>query len=353
MIFARSPYIVTINETSQEATRLELFLWNGLGAEPTVPTYSLSKKVPSVNNNATYYNIASFIREFFDFTQSSPISTGLTADTNEYAYCNLIYKTYYTLGGEEFLLDTTEDKAFDGFGYYENQYNYEGKNVLLTELDAYYYDCEGNAGILTVYTKASVLNNWIARYTNLITGVIKNVSLTENRVVDVSRVYTAWEDQGNKLEIIKTISTFEEIQGTFYFVPQCECRYTPVQVDFVNRWGAWQMEAFFKASTEIIEMENNKFKSNPVPFPNYSTTQPQYKTFNTNGKRSFKVNTGWVNESYKQVIEEMLLSEMIRVNGFPANLKTKSVEKFKNINTKTINYTMEFEMAYDIINSIS
>ncbi len=35
-----------------------------------------------------------------------------------------------------------------------------------------------------------------------------------------------------------------------------------------------------------------------------------------------------------------------------ANLKTKSIEKFKSINTKTINYTMEFEMAYDIINSI-
>ena len=49
----------------------------------------------------------------------------------------------------------------------------------------------------------------------------------------------------------------------------------------------------------------------------------------------------------------MLLSEMIRVNGYPANLKTKSVEKFKSINTKTINYQMEFEMAYDVINSIS
>jgi len=44
---------------------------------------------------------------------------------------------------------------------------------------------------------------------------------------------------------------------------------------------------------------------------------------------------------------------MIRVDGFHANLKTKSIEKLKSINTKTINYTMEFEMAYDIINSIS
>lgn len=359
MIFARSPYIVTIDEAAQEATRLELFIWNGTGAAPVAPTYSLSKKVPSINNLETFYNIAPFIREYFDFTQSSPIATGMTANTNQYAYCNVTYKTYYTLDGTETLIDTETHKAFDGFGYYEDEYNYQGKSVLLSDLNLYggeniyYYDCNGALGIVTVYTNATIVNNWIARYTNLDTGIINDVSLTDNIVVDVSRIYTGWNAVGNKLEIIKTIGPVETIQGTFYFVPQCECRYTPVQVDFVNRWGAWQMEAFFKASNESVEITNNQFKFNPISFPNYSTTQPQYKTFNTNAKRTFKVNTGWVNENYKQVIEEMLLSEMIRVNGYPANLKTKSVEKFKSINTKTINYQMEFEMAYDVINSIS
>ena len=359
MIFARSPFIITIDETPQESTRLELFLWNGTGAAPAAPTYSLSKKVPSVNNNATYYNIAPFIREFFDFTQIAATPGGMTQNTNEDFYCNVIYKTYYTLDGTETLIDTVTDKAFDGFGYFEDEYNYQGQNVLLTDLsnyggsNIYYYLCERNAGLLTVYTEATILNDWIARYTNLSTGTIQNVTLTDNRVVDVKRVYTGWNAVGNKLEIIKTISAFEEIQATFYFVPQCECRYTPISVEFVNRWGSWQTEFFYKASTESVEMTNNQFKSNPVPFPNYNLTQPQYKTFNTNGKRTFKVNTGWVNENYKQVIEEMLLSEMIRVDGLPANLKTKSIEKFKSINTKTINYTMEFEMAYDIINSIS
>lgn len=359
MIFARSPFIITIDETPQESTRLELFLWNGTGAAPAAPTYSLSKKVPSVNNNATYYNIAPFIREFFDFTQVASTPGGMSQNTNEDFYCNVIYKTYYTLDGTETLIDTVTDKAFDGFGYFEDEYNYQGQNVLLTDLsnyggsNTYYYLCDSNAGLLTLYTEATILNDWKARYTNLSTGTIQNVTLTDNMVVDVKRVYTGWNAVGNKLEIIKTIGPIDSIQATFYFIPQCECRYTPISVEFVNRWGSWQNEFFYKASTESVEMENNRFKSNPVPFPNYSTTQPQYKTFNTNGKRTFKVNTGWVNENYKQVIEEMLLSEMIRVDGLPANLKTKSIEKFKSINTKTINYTMEFEMAYDIINSIS
>ena len=359
MIFARSPFIVTIDEDPQESTRLELFLWNGLGAAPTLPTYVLSKKVPSVNNNATYYNIAPFIREYFDFSIVTPAIVGLTADTNENYYCNVIYKTYYTLDGTETLLDTVTDKAFDGFGYFEDEYNYQGQNVLLTELNnyggesIYYYNCDKPAGFFTLYTEATVLNDWIARYTNLSTASIQNVSLTDNKVLDVAKVYTGWNAVGNKLEIIKTVGALETIQATFYFVPECECRYAPVQVQFVNRWGAWQIESFFKASTESVEMTNNKFKANPVPFPDYNILQPQYKVFNTNAKRTFKLNTGWVNENYKQVIEEMLLSEMIRVNGLPANLKTTSIEKFKSINTKTINYTMEFEMAYDVINSIS
>ncbi len=182
MIFARSPFIITIDETPQESTRLELFLWNGTGAAPAAPTYSLSKKVPSVNNNATYYNIAPFIREFFDFTQSSPVASGVTANTNDYAYCNVIYKTYYTLDGTETLIDTVTDKAFDGFGYFENEYNYQGKNVLLTELDAYYYDCDNASAIVTIYTEATIVNNWIARYTH--ETIAMGFSITEEAVED-------------------------------------------------------------------------------------------------------------------------------------------------------------------------
>ncbi len=33
---------------------------------------------------------------------------------------NVRYKRYYTLGGVETLLDATTDKAFDGFGYFED-----------------------------------------------------------------------------------------------------------------------------------------------------------------------------------------------------------------------------------------
>ena len=360
MIFARSPYIVTIDELAQESTRLELFLWNGTGAAPAAPTYSLSKKIPSSNQLKTFYNIAPFIREFFDFSQSNPSVTGSEDPTNDYAYCNVEYKTYYTLGGVETLIDTITDKAFDGFGYFEEGVNPSGQQILLTDLsnyggaNVYYYPCDFRLGALggfTIVTGAAGINSyWSLVYTNLSTGSTQSFNIGLDSVINVIKVWTSWLDVGNKVEIL---DADENIVGTYYFVPQCECKYDVVIIDFVNRLGGWQREFFYKVSTENVEMENNKFKTNPVPFPSYNTAQPQYQTFNTNAKRIIKANTGWVNENYKQVIEELLLSETIRVNDLPAVLRTKSIEKFKSINTKTINYQMEFEMAYDVINSIS
>ena len=133
MIFARSPFIVTINELSQESTRVELFIWNGTGSAPATPTYSLSKKVPSINNLATYYNISPFLREYFDFTQSGAVATASTSTANQYSYCNVTYKRYYTLDGVETLLNTITDKAFDGFSYFNDGSNYIGEPILLTK----------------------------------------------------------------------------------------------------------------------------------------------------------------------------------------------------------------------------
>lgn len=357
MIFARSPYIVTIDEVGQESTRLELFIWNGTGAAPLFPSYSLSKQVSGIDNIETYYNLSPFIREYFDFTKSNPYLSTSNANTNQYAYCNVKYKTYFTIDGVESLIDENTDKAYDGYGLYENGSNYVGQKYLLSDKslvggsNTYYYPCEINntlqdPGSLTIQTAT----DWSVRYTNLETGAVQGFNLGNDITINVRKVWSAWLSVGNKLEVL---NSNDVVQIAYYFVPQCECKYDVITCDFINRWGGWQREFFYKASNESVEMSNTQYKLNPTDFPNYNLYEGQIKTFNTNAKRSIKVNTGWVEENYKVTLEEMLMSEVIRINGLPAILKTKSVEKFKSINTKTINYQMEFEMAYDIINTIS
>lgn len=365
MILARSPYIVEINEAPQESTRVELFIWNGTGPAPAAPSYSLSKKVPSINNNATYYNLSPFIREYFNFTYSTPYLDSNNAPLNQYAYCNVTYNTYYTLNGEETLLETKETFAVDGYGYYENKFNPELSYALLSLRDSnvFSYLCDGvdseelNAGTVTILGTnfyPALASRVYVVYTPLENiGSQIEVTITEENLVNIWRVHPDFYSVGNKLDIRYDLDEGTYITYTAYFKPECECKYEPFGVDFINKHGAWQRETFYKASTETLEMENTKFKLNPVPFPDYNTQQGQYKTFNTNGKKVVKLNTGWVQESFKDTIQEMLLSEVIRVNGLPAMLRTKSVEKFKSINTKNINYQLEFEMSYDIINSIS
>jgi hypothetical protein len=47
-----------------------------------------------------------------------------------------------------------------------------------------------------------------------------------------------------------------------------------------------------------------------------------------------------------------MLSEKVLIDGYPCKLKTKSTELFKHINTKMINYSLEFEFNYNLINDV-
>ena len=85
---------------------------------------------------------------------------------------------------------------------------------------------------------------------------------------------------------------------------------------------------------------------------NYNTKQGQRHEFNLNGKKSIKVNTDWVDESFNLTLKELMLSEKILIDGYPAKLVTKSTELYNNINTKQINYTLDFDFNYNTINDV-
>jgi len=354
-IFARSPYIVTIAEAGQEGSQVELRIWNGTGSAPVNPTYTLDKLIPAANNVNTYYNISPYIREFITWNVRQQIyNTTPASETTQ--WCNVQIKRYKLDGGSYILLDTVTDKAFDGFAYYEQGYNYSLSDVVLHDEGTFYYayDPSINPSTNNAYRGGQIMLerqvNWDAKYTNLRTGASITVTLTgTNAMRDVYRVHPNYYADGNKLEIIGTLSA---VKWTGYFKPNLNCRYTPVLCDFVNKYGAWQRTWFYAASNNTLSAENTKYNLMQSTFPNYNTLEGQTKSFNTNGKSSIKVNTDWVDESYNDLLKELMLSERILINSLPATLKTQSTELFKNINQKTINYQLEFEFAYNVINNV-
>ena len=69
-------------------------------------------------------------------------------------------------------------------------------------------------------------------------------------------------------------------------------------------------------------------------------------------KRNVITYTGWVNENYNNLIQDLLLSETILLDGKPATAKTQGVELKTRTNNKMINYEIEFDFAFDLINNV-
>jgi hypothetical protein len=346
-IFARSPYLIAIGETGQNGSKIELFLANG--SFTGSPQYTLSKLIPATNNVNTFYDISSYIREYISFTSCAIVTNIATNPTNERV--NVRVKRYKLVGSTYTLLNTVDYIAFDGYTTYFDGYNHDLGNYGLDAGNYYYWADVGGAyaaGNIRVIGGAS----FTAKYTNLSTGTFTSLSIS-NGTYNIPTVLNANYLVGNKVEILDSGGN---LYATWNFYPKEECKYTPVIIDFVNRYGAWQRDLFFKASNDTFSVENTEYnlmqKSDFYPFY-YDVTKGQRQTFNINGKSSIKVNTGWVDESWNEILKQIMLSERILINEvFPAKINTKSTELFKHINTKQINYSLDFEFAYDVINSV-
>jgi len=345
-IFARSPYILTINEAGQTASMIQIFFWNGNTTPmPASPAYTLSKQIPSSSSPATYYDLSPYIREFINHNALQAITTS-NAPTPSAQWCWIGIKTFKkTTGGFVQFGSTLTYRAYEGYGNYTDGAN---PNLSRIHLDAgtynYYLDGTGNYGHLTIEN----ISGDTIKYTNLVTGANNTSSLGTLNVQDYPRVFSSYLSAGNRVEIINGGSTV----WTATFQPKAECKYTPIRCDFVNKYGAWQTEWFFKASNRAINVENTEYNLMPATYPAYDIQEGQRKVFNTNAKEQVKVNTDWVNESYSEVIRQLMLSERILLDKSPVKINTKSTELFKSINTHLINYQLDFEYAYDTINSV-
>ena len=345
-IFARSPYILTINETGQTASMIQIFLWNGNTTPmPSSPAYTLSKNIPSSSSPATYYDLSPYIREFINHNTLQNVTSGNPV-TPAAQWCWIGIKTFKkTTGGFVQFGSTITRRCYEGYGNYTDGANPNLFIAHLSPIDSYYYnDGTGNTGHITI----EGASGYSIKYTNLVTGAIQTGSLATSNVNDWAKVYPTYLSAGNLVEIITGGSTV----WSATFRPKDECKYTPVRCDFVNKFGAWQTEWFFKASNNSISVENTEYNLMPQTYPSYDVLEGQRKVFNTNAKEQIKVNTDWVDESYSEVIKQLMLSERILLDKSPVKINTKSTELFKSINTHMINYQLDFEYAYDTINSV-
>lgn len=324
-IFVRSPYFIEVNETNQLNAKIEVFLWNKGTTEPTTPNYTFTKNIPSDTQRNLSWNVANLAKEFIKPVAPVTVSVPTEENVNTWCYMRVIsYSDNVEVNDETFV-------CLNGYNTYSVGYNYSNTNVAVPLFN----------------NEITILKNNDNLYVNV---------FFEPSNYDINSVnYIIAERTLYKIPLTSdSISVVEDLEGFLFNINSeeiCEPKYTPITCTFINRFGGWQFLTFFKASMESIETDYKEFNMLPSDI-NYNVLQGQRKRFNHQGKKTIKCNTGWVDENYFELIEDLLLSEVVLLDNKPAVVKSKSSEKKTHLKDKNINYEIEFEYNYGIINDV-
>jgi len=374
-MYARTPFLVQVNEAGQTGSKVELFI-SLTSTFPATPTYTLEKNNPSSTNNVTRYNVTPFVREFISNTYQNIRTLPSTATlTPSGASAYIQIKRYKNVSGTYTLLSTISYRAFDGYRAYTDS----GQIATLPTVTpvvfplfqyptgmTFYYPATSDTtvpsgllspGYFTVYLGISAYVKYIS-LANPANVQTTNVDTVNSRYVDIPYIWQSattpssnYYAGGNRVEFY---DSFNVLIYSFTFKPLAECRYTPVTIDFINKSGGWQRVFFFKASIDKITTTSEDYNFlTAVPVVNqWTVSDGQTRQMNRNARRKITVNSGSVDENFKFIIEQLMLSERIMVNNLPAKILTNDADLFKIVNKKDLNYTLDFEYAYDEVATV-
>ena len=206
---------------------------------------------------------------------------------------------------------------------------------------------DSNQNFLTTVRVGDLVKNTSDNTTATVTAVDSNTTLSIS-----ANIMASGENYQIKHEADKVI-TLKKVE---------ECKYSPQNIIFYNKFGALQNIWYFKKSFTNINIKSEKFMNNILDLensgstPSYALSKHQEKKFMTNGKESITVNTGFYPESYNEIVKQKMLAEQVWVDNtsavLPINLKSNSLRFKTSVNDKLITYTVQFDYAFDKINNI-
>jgi hypothetical protein len=357
IIYARSPFFVTVPITVGYGSKLELYISNGTGTVPTTPTYTIVKDYYNGGGSYQNYNISNYIREYIE-------NVSYSSDPDEnFAKVNVKYYRQNS-DGSYTLLATLGYLATNGYTLYTQGANYtdpSGQCVLLTNpnINVYYYVGAGVTPSINVLVDSFAGSKLETIFTDLngnhsVTNTIISTSApAQKSIVNVplTDIFDLDYQFGSYCRIRYTQGAETHVDKTIKVIPICEPKYTPVRCYFINRFGGWQTLTFFKSQSNSINVTGTSYNKLSDSI-NYYPRSPQTGLFNVNGRQSIKLNTGWVPENYSELIQDLLLSETVLLGDKPVQVRTQGTELKTSLKDKNINYEIEFEYAYNLINNV-
>lgn len=362
-IFVRSPYSIVVDFATQIETKVDLYLWNRPNVVPTLPNYTFSMLIPSTTQRTAYYNISNECQEFIENLNPTYIDETVIEQNTMWCYAQAIASYRTTSGGAWTQYSTETFFCLYGYTEYNQGVNYSLNQeiTMLNSGSAFTTTYNTTIGLDAVYKpyvnillqpvvnctyRIAYLNSEFGTYTSLPTSpteVLCKIPLKPN--FNYTERYTVTLEKYNAGT---GVTTYPYITTVY---PLCETKYSPILCSFINKMGGWENIWLMKLSEETITAKGTEYNLSPSTF-NYNIYKGQSRSFNRNGKKSIKANTGWVDEITSVFITELLMSETIILNNEPVLLTSESQTLKQWVKEKNINYTLEFESKNNLINTV-
>ena len=336
IINVRSPKYVSIDDGALSYAVLKLFIWTGASSPvPSTETYNIRK----FGTQIVFFEISELIRDYLDTTfdgnyngQAVWVTTSLFAyDSNDVEVAD---------DGESFV-------AFDGYNYFEESANVSNPIMITNRNLSVLKD---NTFKIPIYTATSPTVRYYVngQLSNTVTYLSSNQSDEQIEYISILNNDKITVTDSNGVKTIN-IDILEE------------CKYEPKKVTFVNKYGALQDMYFFKKAVEKMNVTKESYKSNILSSNyTYSSSNHVYRDFNVVGKESITLSSGFLSEEYNEVFKQMMLSEKVWITNIteageqvlPINVKTSNINYKTSLNDRLVEYTIEFDKSFNVINDI-
>jgi len=234
----------------------------------------------------------------------------------------------------------------DGFGYTTELANPLLNKKVLSNINSH-----------VIYTGADYPLYFITKNLTSINVNGTNVPFTFNQDFNNQNIgYVNISNYTGVSTYFNAVFVYTDETVTHSFSIKDECRFDVINCIFKNKFGFWQTIPFNKLSKKSIDFESQDYSGLIAQYGEYNLSQHEKKSFLSNGKEKITVNTDFINENYNTLFVELMLSEFIYLeengNVLPVNLLKKSFEKKTKLNNKLIQYSMDFEYSFKLMNTI-
>jgi hypothetical protein len=365
------------------SARLSLYVWGGsIASVPEEPQYVLSKTKLSTEDIITF-EISELVKDHVDIEFNGDYNTIVQSKWAKW----IVVRTYSDNSTDTF---TQHAIAFRGYGNISDGVNPElSKDVMMSNttvsnlcgqymtLPVYSYG-EGGVTDVTYIQGSSEIESIVTGSSERFTiaqGVHLNPPATD--ILTIDKTFDTTSSNNNTISTTLLSEGADEVvitssDGTTKVIKiQCieECKNIPNKVSFINKFGVMQDIWFFAKRKDSFSSKNESYKKSILNINSsvsYDISSHQNVVLENQGKEKITMNTGFVDESYNEVIKEMLVSEYVYIShsarrsptdssfplAIPVSVITSSLDIKTRRDDKLIEYTLEFEADSDFIQSV-